>query len=65
MLGLGVVPAILLFLGVILVPESPRWLISNDCSQDAVNVLQKLRGKENVDDEIEEIKHRHNLAKKG
>ncbi|XP_028398384.1 proton myo-inositol cotransporter-like isoform X2 [Dendronephthya gigantea] len=64
MLGLGAAPAMLLFLGVILVPESPRWLIRKGRSQDAVNVLQKLRGKENVDDEVDEIKHCHKLARK-
>ena len=65
MLGLGAVPGLLLFLGVLLVPESPRWLIKKSRDQEAVKVLQKLRGTEDVFEEMYEIKRQHKLSNKG
>jgi sugar porter (SP) family MFS transporter len=47
MIGLGVVPAVLLMVGIYTQPESPRWLVVNKGSADeAEQVLISLRGDE-------------------
>ncbi|HVF02273.1 MAG TPA: sugar porter family MFS transporter [Rubrobacteraceae bacterium] len=55
MLGLAAIPAVILFVGMYLVPETPRWLIKNEFMDDARAVLRRSRGRQDVDDEIEEI----------
>ncbi|MGM0560710.1 MAG: sugar porter family MFS transporter [Pseudomonadota bacterium] len=42
MLGLGAIPAMIAFLGVLRAPESPRWLVLMGRKKDAVAVLQQL-----------------------
>ncbi|KAL1914321.1 uncharacterized protein VTP21DRAFT_9014 [Calcarisporiella thermophila] len=42
-LGLQMVPGVLLFLGMIFMPRSPRWLCSQDRIDDARKSLAKLR----------------------
>lgn len=42
MLGLGAIPAVIAFLGVVRAPESPRWLVLAGRRNDAVAVLQQL-----------------------
>ena len=44
MVGLGAVPAVLQFGLMIVLPESPRWLVKGDRTQEARNVLQKVYG---------------------
>lgn len=55
MLGLGVVPAIILLLGTIYLPESPRWMILKGWDRKARAVLQRLRHGENINNEFDEI----------
>lgn len=42
MVGLGALPAILQFVLMMLLPETPRWLMSADRTQEARAVLKKV-----------------------
>lgn len=55
MLGLAAIPAVVLFVGMYLVPETPRWLIKNGLMDQARSVLRRSRGRQDVEDEIDEI----------
>jgi major inositol transporter-like SP family MFS transporter len=54
-LGLAAIPGALLALGVLLIPESPRWLIVQGRRSDALQVLRRIRGRNDVDAEIADI----------
>lgn len=57
MLGLAAVPAIILFCGVLRLPESPRFLIKHNNEQEAKKVLSFIRkNDQEVTDEINDIK---------
>ncbi|HEY9714538.1 MAG TPA: sugar porter family MFS transporter [Chroococcales cyanobacterium] len=56
MVALGCLPAVLLGAGILLLPESARWLLLRDREKEATGVLKKLRGTHDVEGEIEEIK---------
>lgn len=54
--ALVIIPAVLQIFLMPLCVESPRYLVSIDCKEDARCALQKLRGKDcNVDDELHDI----------
>lgn len=56
MLGIIAVPGALFLLGVLWLPDSPRWLMMKGRKQDADNVLMKLRGdRAMVDHEMADI----------
>ncbi len=44
MFALGVVPAVVLLTGMVLLPESPRWLLVKGRERDALAVLERVRG---------------------
>jgi SP family galactose:H+ symporter-like MFS transporter len=43
MLGAGAVPGLILFLGMLALPESPRWLAGKGRMQEARHALQRMR----------------------
>lgn len=55
MLGLAVVPGAALGLGMLVLPESPRWNAQRGNVQKAREVLAKVRGTADVDAELREI----------
>ncbi|GMF60558.1 unnamed protein product [Phytophthora fragariaefolia] len=56
MLGLAAVPATVQFLGFLLLPESPRYLIGKGRMDEASTVLKKIRGIDDVHAEARHIK---------
>lgn len=60
MLGLSLVPALAQALVVLSLPESPRWLLTkrpgDRGKEQAVSALRALRGKEDVSEELEQIR---------
>ncbi len=56
MLGLAAVPGAILGLGMLFLPESPRWLARRGEGARARSVLERIRGTSDVDAEIEEIR---------
>lgn len=55
MFGIGLIPAILLNIGMIFLPESPRWLVKQNKLEKATQTLQRLRATPDVSHEISEI----------
>ena len=55
MLSLAAVPAIILFLGVLRLPESPRFLVRHGKLEEARQVLGFIREKHEVDAELRDI----------
>lgn len=63
MLGLGVVPAAILLLGTLFLPESPRWMILKGWEHKARTILQRIRGSGNINKEFEEIQQTVKIEK--
>lgn len=56
MLGLETLPALLYFLGLFLVPESPRWLIMKGREDEALGTMIKASGEAQARQDIQEVK---------
>jgi sugar porter (SP) family MFS transporter len=63
MLALGALPGIILAAGMLVLPESPRWLAGRGRVPDAAAVLQHLRGTADVVEELNTL--RTDLAREG
>jgi len=55
MFALAVVPAVAFGIGLIFIPNSPRWLIARGHSDQAKAVLQKIRSPDQVEGELNQI----------
>ena len=57
MIGFGIIPAIILFVSMLIMPESPRWLIEHGKDNEAFNVLYNVYGdnKQLIHMEMKEI----------
>lgn len=55
MFGLAAVPSALLGIGMLFMPESPRWLVSHGLVDKGRSVLQRIRGTSTVEDEVQDI----------
>lgn len=62
MLGVATIPAVLLFLGMLFVPESPRWYASKHRFDEALAVLRRIRHAHEARAEFAEIKERAERA---
>lgn len=56
MIALAVIPSLLLFLGMLFMPETPRWLVSKDRDEEAREVLRRTRDEAAVEAEMSDIK---------
>ncbi|MEE8824378.1 putative metabolite transport protein CsbC [Lentilactobacillus sunkii] len=65
MLGLAAVPALILFFGVMKLPESPRFLVKNGRPDEARRVLSYIRDSdEEIDNELDQIQDTASQEKK-
>lgn len=61
MFGLGLIPACALLLGMISLPETPRWLVSKGKIQLAQETLERIRPKEAISAELHAIEQSFSL----
>lgn len=57
MLGLGVIPSLLFFIGLCFVPESPRWLIQKGNETEGIAILTKIGDQKTAAKEVAAIKN--------
>ncbi|KAL0376311.1 UNVERIFIED_CONTAM: Inositol transporter 4 [Sesamum calycinum] len=56
MLGVAGLPAVIQFILMLSLPESPRWLFRNGKEEDAKSILEKIYRPEEVEDELQSLR---------
>jgi sugar porter (SP) family MFS transporter len=56
MLGVGSIPALLYFILLFIVPESPRWLMRKNRENEASKIFCRIGGEEHAENEMNEIR---------
>jgi sugar porter (SP) family MFS transporter len=56
MLWVGVFPALILFIGMFFLPETPRWLMSKGREEESRRILNKIEYPEFIDNSISQMK---------
>jgi sugar porter (SP) family MFS transporter len=64
MLATAAVPAVILYLGVLRLPESPRFLVKVGKEDEAVTVLSYIRRPDEIDTELRSIKETSQIEKR-
>ncbi len=55
MLGLEALPAVLYYLGLFIVPRSPRWLMIQGRNDEALEVMKKVASEKEAQNQIDEV----------
>ncbi|GAB2886661.1 myo-inositol transporter IolT [Streptomyces deserti] len=55
MLVIATIPAVVLWFGMLVMPESPRWLASRSRFGDALEVLRQVRSRQRAEAELSEV----------
>ena len=55
MFGVTAIPSVLFLLGMLIEPESPRWLVKNGHSDKAAHILAKIGGEDYARHVLESI----------
>lgn len=55
MFATGIIPAILLFIGMLMLPASPRWIFLKGYASKTREILAKIRHEKDIDAELNEI----------
>jgi MFS transporter, SP family, galactose:H+ symporter len=63
MVGIGIIPAAIFGLGMIFLPESPRWLFKNGYEDQALQVLTFIHGQKVAHQEMQEIQESIKIPK--
>lgn len=66
MLGIIAIPAAVMFLGVLFLPESPRWLFLKGRKEHAINVFRRMQlAEDEIEAEVQEIEESTKIKQNG
>jgi sugar porter (SP) family MFS transporter len=65
MFAVGLVPGVILLVGMIFMPFSPRWLVYRGRTDQARTVLQRVHGTDDVQEEVDHIQNEIKVETRG